>query len=70
MDSYFELSFNGNWANNNQIQFYDVAQALVGFERTLSLTTHFLLSGDVITQSPSSKSFSLIALPAEEGSWN
>lgn len=69
MDCYFELRFQGRWASSNQIEFYDVAQALVGFERVISLTNHLLLNGDVITQSPSATGFRLVALPAEEGSW-
>lgn len=46
-----------------------MAQALVGFERTISLTTHLLLHGEVITQSPAAKGFHILAAPFEEGSW-
>lgn len=69
MTSNLTLSFHGNLAERNEIQFYDVAQALWGFERTVALTTHLLLNGNVITQSPSAKGFSLIAGTPEEGSW-
>ncbi len=69
MECVFDLTFRGSLADNNQIQFYDVAQALAGFERCISLTTHMLLNGEAITQSPSARGFSLVALPSEEGSW-
>ncbi|WP_299630811.1 hypothetical protein [uncultured Roseobacter sp.] len=56
-------------SQQNAVQFYDVAQALVGFERTISLTTHLLLNGEVLTQSPAAKGFQVHAVPFEEGSW-
>lgn len=69
MDCELELSFSGRWADSNAIEFYDVSQAMQGFERVISLTTHLLINGNVITQSPSAKGFRLVALPPEEGSW-
>ncbi|MDE1901752.1 MAG: hypothetical protein KGI37_08925 [Alphaproteobacteria bacterium] len=65
----FTLSFKGNDSDNSQIDFYDVSQALVGFQRSLALTTHLVLNDKVITQSPSLKGARIIALPPEEGSW-
>jgi hypothetical protein len=64
-----ELRFTGENAARGQIQLYDVAQALVGFERSLSLTVHAVLNGEVITQSPSLKNAEIFAYPSEEGSW-
>ncbi|WP_417256920.1 hypothetical protein [Celeribacter halophilus] len=69
MECFFDLRYTGAWASDNAIQFYDVAQALIGFERVISLTTHLLLNGEVKTQSPATSGFNLVALPAEEGSW-
>ncbi len=69
MDCKFELRFSGALADRNLIQFYDVAHALWGFERAVSITTHLLINGKVITQSPSAKGFSLVVPPPEEGSW-
>lgn len=69
LDGFFDLRYTGGWTSTSSIQYYDVAQALVGFERTISLTAHLLLNGEVITQSPSAKGFQLLALPAQEGSW-
>lgn len=63
------LSYVGNDADENQIDFYDVAQALSGFQRTLAITTHFVLNGEIITQAPSLKNAQILAVPPEEGSW-
>ncbi|WP_203290961.1 hypothetical protein [Maricaulis parjimensis] len=63
------LSFLGQSAAGNQIDFYDAAQALVGFQRSLALTTHLILNNEIITQAPSLAGATIIALPSEEGSW-
>lgn len=69
MSCSFSLSYKGNLADQNMIQFYDVAHALWGFERTIAITTHLLLNGKVITQSPSAKGFQLLVPVPEAGSW-
>lgn len=69
LDLKLDLRYSGSWADQNGIDFYDISQALQGFERVVSLTTHLLINGKVITQSPSAKGFRLVALPPEEGSW-
>jgi hypothetical protein len=63
------LSFSGSRADHNEINFYDVSQALIGFERSLALTTHLILNGKVITQAPALKGAEIVALPPSEGSW-
>jgi hypothetical protein len=63
------LSFNGLDADNHLIQFYDVAQALAGFERSLALTLHAVLNDEVITQAPSLKGAEIFCSPPEDGSW-
>lgn len=63
------LSFEGNEADGNIIDFYDVTQALIGFQRSLALTTHLILNGEIITQAPSLKGAQIYAQPAEPGSW-
>jgi hypothetical protein len=65
----FELRFDGRLASEGQLQFYDLAHALWGLERTISITTHLLLNGKVITQSTAAEGFYLTILPPEEGSW-
>lgn len=63
------LSFNGNLADEHQLDFYDASQALAGFQRTLALTTHLVLNGKVITQAPSLQNAQILIYPPSEGSW-
>jgi hypothetical protein len=65
----FTLSFEGEAADLSLIDFYDVAEALVGFERSLAITTHYVLNGNVITQAPALKGAQILAMPSERGSW-
>ena len=65
----FTLTYDGESSERAQIDFYDVAIALVGFQRSLSLTTHLILNDEVITQSTALKGAKIYALPPEEGSW-
>lgn len=65
----FTLSYEGNDADVHEIDFYDIAQALFGFQRSLALTTHLVLNGEVITKAPFLEGARIIALPATEGSW-
>jgi len=63
------LSYGGRQAEQNAIGFYDVAQALIGFERSLALTTHLILNNEIITQAPALRGAQIIARPPSEGSW-
>lgn len=65
----FTLSFTGNDADKHLIDFYDISQALIGFQRSIALTTHLVLNNEIITQAPSLKNAAIYALPAEAGSW-
>lgn len=65
----FTLAFSGAEADQNRIDFYDVSQALIGFQRSIALTTHLVLNNEIITQSPSLKGAKIYALPPEIGSW-
>jgi len=65
----FSLSYEGNDADDHEIDFYDVAQGLIGFQRSLAITTHLVLNGTVITQAPALKNARIVAVPPEEGSW-
>jgi hypothetical protein len=65
----FTLSFAGSRAELNQIDFYDVSQALVGFQRSLALTTHLIVNGKIITQAPALKGAQIVAIPPVAGSW-
>ena len=66
---YVTLKYTGGASDKHEIDLYDVAHALVGFQRTIALTTHLVLNGDIITQVPSLKGADIIALPPEKGSW-
>jgi hypothetical protein len=65
----FTLSFNGNDAENHELDFYDVAQAMIGFQRSLAITTHLVMNGKVITKAPFLKNARINAVPPKEGSW-
>ena len=65
----FTLSFQGNDSDNHQIDLYDAAQALVGFQRTLALTTSLMLNGELITQAPALKNAIIMSTPPKQGSW-
>jgi hypothetical protein len=65
----FTISFDGKTSTKHAIDLYDVSQALIGFQRSIALTTHLVLNGNIITQSPSLKGAKIYALPAEPGSW-
>ncbi len=65
----FVLKFDGNDADGHQLDFYDAAQAMMGFQRSLAVTTHLVLNGKVITQAPSLKNARILVIPPEEGSW-
>jgi hypothetical protein len=62
------LSYHGAAADGSEVDFYDVAQALQGFQRVLALTSHFALTGEVITKATAQKGASFLILPAETGS--
>lgn len=68
-DIQFELSYSGSDADDHEIDLYDVSQALVGFQRSLAITTHLILNGEIITQAPALKGAQIFAFPSEEGSW-
>lgn len=68
-DVKFELSYSGGDSDAHEIDLYDVSQALIGFQRSLAVTTHLILNGEIITQAPSLKGAQIFAFPAEEGSW-
>ncbi|MCC3304795.1 hypothetical protein [Sneathiella sp. HT1-7] len=65
----FALKFEGRNADEHTLDLYDAAQAMLGFQRSLAITTHLVLNGQVITQAPSLKNAEILTFPAEEGSW-
>jgi hypothetical protein len=63
------LSYSGETAENHQLDFYDAAQALIGFERSIALTAHLAINGTIITQAPSLKGAKIVVAPPIAGSW-
>ena len=68
-DIQFTLTYKGHSSEFNEIDLYDVSQALIGLQRSLALTTHLVLNSEIITQSPALKGARIYALPPEAGSW-
>lgn len=64
-----ELSYNGGFADHHELDFYDVGQAMVGFQRSIALTTHLVLNGNIITQAPALRGARVIARAPEAGSY-
>ncbi len=65
----FTLSFTGELADEHRIDLYDVSQAIIGFQRSIALTTHLVLNQKIITQAPALKGAEILALPPTDGSW-
>jgi hypothetical protein len=65
----FALSFEGNAADEHLLDFYDAADALTGFQRSLALTAHLVLNGEIITQAPALKGAQILIKSPEPGSW-
>ncbi len=63
------LKYEGRLANEHELDFYDAARALTGFQRSLALTTHLVVNGEIITQAPSLKNARIIVSTPRPGSW-
>lgn len=68
-DLRFELRYTGSYADSHLLDLYDAGQALEGFQRTLAITTHLVLNGEVITKAPALKNAQIFSYPIEDGSW-
>jgi hypothetical protein len=68
-DLQISLSYVGSSAEAHQLDFYDGAVALMGFQRSLALTTHLVLNNEIITQAPALKRARIFVEPPQEGSW-
>ncbi len=56
-------------ADENRLDLYDASVALNGIARSLAITTHALLSGEVKTQGQSARGARLYMLPSRKGSF-
>lgn len=65
----FVLSYKGSAAERSELDFYDAARAMIGFQRSLALTTHLAANGDIITQAPSLRNATIFVSPPKAGSW-
>lgn len=63
------LRYEGQLADQNAIDFYDAARAIGGFQRSLALTTHLVLNGEIITQAPALKNAKILLSTPRPGSW-
>ncbi|MBI4438196.1 hypothetical protein HY631_04560 [Candidatus Uhrbacteria bacterium] len=66
---WLKLSFDGADASRQELDLYDVSVAMQGLHRTLAITTHAVLNGEIITQAPALKGASIRARPPTPGSW-
>lgn len=64
-----KLKFDGALSDNHVLDFYDAARAMTGFQRSLALTTHLVMNGEIITQAPSLKNAEILVTTPEPGSW-
>jgi hypothetical protein len=64
-----KLKFDGRLAENHVLNFYDAARAMTGFQRSLALTTHLVMNGEIITQAPSLKNAEILVTTPAAGSW-
>lgn len=64
-----KLKFDGASADDHQLDFYDAAQAMIGFQRSLALTTHLVVNGKIITQAPALKGAKIFVEPPKAGSF-
>lgn len=65
----FTLNYTGLDASRGEIDFYDVSKAMLGFQRSLAMTTHLVQNGEIITQAPALKNARILVKPPQEGSW-
>ncbi len=65
----FEVSYNGLDSDNHQIDLYDVSRAMMGFHRSLAITSQMMLHNNLIHKSTALKNAKILTYPQEEGSW-
>ena len=63
-----KLTYEGHLADSNNLDFYDLAQAMVGFQRSLAITTHLVINGTIITQAPALKGARILSTAPRPGS--
>lgn len=51
----FEVSYNGLDTDNHQIDLYDISRAMMGFHRSLAITSQMMLHNKLIQKSTALK---------------
>jgi len=69
LDIPFRITFEGGDADAHQLDFYDGTNSLFGFAKSLLLTTHYLINGEVKFQAPSARGARIYMLPSRQGSF-
>lgn len=64
-----KLKFEGKLSDNHVLNFCDAARAMTGFQRSLALTTHLVMHGEIITQAPALKEADILVSTPSPGSW-
>lgn len=65
----FSLKYTGELADEHELEGYDAAVAILGFQRSLALTTHLVVTGEIITQAPALKNARVALRAPIAGSW-
>ncbi|GAB5462407.1 DUF7946 domain-containing protein [Hoeflea alexandrii] len=68
MDTQIDIAFRGSLAESGYVDAYDLARALAGFQRSLALTTHAVINGEIVVQAPALKNADIVFSPFERGS--
>lgn len=63
------LSYDGSLASDHELDLYDLSHAMMGFQRSLALTTTLAVNGNIITQAPKLKGAKIHVSPFHEGSF-
>lgn len=64
-----KIRFLGGEAKKHRLEFYDGADALFGFAKSIRLASHYLFTGKVAFQAPSAKGVQLYMVPPKAGSY-
>lgn len=62
------LTFHGEEADQHVADMYDVATAIMGFQRSLAITTHLVINNEVIIKAPSLKNARIYTKSIQKGS--
>jgi len=64
-----QYGFDGLDADRHRLDLYDLSRSLKGLSRSLSITTHFILNGEIITRTPALRNANIYISPPRAGSF-